>query len=141
MEEAAGLSEIVNGDDVRMVQGGQGAGFPGESSGERLVTGERFGKNLERDKAIELRLPGLEDATHPALADQFEDLQLREGGRHRLNRRSRWPAETASLSGVGRCRRPQQQAPGTKALGRVGWQAGGTGRTPGRRGFAHTSNS
>ena len=68
-------------------------------------------QNLQGDEAIELRLAGLEDDAHAALADEFEDLQLRKRGRQFLMRwrgrfgRSRpcrprwagWPASNRHL--------------------------------------------
>ena len=40
------------------------------------------GKNLQRDEALQFRLAGLENESHSALADQFEDFQLRKSCRH-----------------------------------------------------------
>ena len=44
-------------------------------------------QDLQGDEAIERRLPGLVDRPHAALAEQFQDLQLREEFRHFLHGR------------------------------------------------------
>jgi len=48
------------------------------------VPRQRLRQNLERNQAVELRLPCLEHATHPALADEFHDFQVRKRRRHGL---------------------------------------------------------
>ena len=47
-------------------------------SENRRLGRQRLWKNLQGDKAVELRLPGFEDETHTALADELEDFKLRE---------------------------------------------------------------
>ena len=62
-----------------MVQTGEHAALAIEALGELRVARQRIGQELERDKAVEMRLAGLEDEAHAAAPEQFEDLQLRKG--------------------------------------------------------------
>ena len=79
VEEGAGLAEVVDGDDVWVVEFGEGAAFAGEAFGEGGLFGEGLGEDFEGDEAIEFWLAGFVDETHAALADKFEDLEMGEG--------------------------------------------------------------
>jgi len=78
IEQSVRFAEVVNGDDVRMIELGERAGFTGEALGERRIAAPLGGQHLEGDESIELRLPGLVDSAHAALAEQAEDFQVRE---------------------------------------------------------------
>src|SRR5262249_30228668 len=70
--------EIVHGDDVRMIEPGQRPGLARETLGERWVARYLWRQDLDRDQAIELRLPGLVDRPHAPLAEQGQHLELGE---------------------------------------------------------------
>ena len=65
--------EPIDLGDVRMVGCRQCLRFAFESSEPVRIVGERFGQNLQRDIAIELRVPRAIDLTHSALADLSGD--------------------------------------------------------------------
>ena len=60
-------ADIVDLTDVRMVESGDGAGFPSKSF--RVL----LGGNLESDHAVEPGVASLIDDTHPAGADLREN--------------------------------------------------------------------
>ena len=70
------LAEVVNGDDVRMAQFGERAGFAAEAAGEIQVAAGARCEDFQGDEAIERRLARLVNRAHAALADDFEDFQL-----------------------------------------------------------------
>lgn len=78
--EAAGKTEIVNHNNVRMIEFGEDAGLAGESFGEMWVGAELLRQQLEGNFAIEVELARLEHEAHSATADEFNDLELREDG-------------------------------------------------------------
>ena len=49
------------------------------------------GRIFSATQPVELRLPGLEDHAHAALADEFEDFELRKSRGDLLQRRGRGP--------------------------------------------------
>ena len=73
-ERTAGiLAVVVHGDDVRVVQRGDGLGFlpePGHEIGVSAVFGA---EHLDRDVTIQLLVVGPVDGRHPALADRPKD--------------------------------------------------------------------
>jgi hypothetical protein len=75
-------ANIVDLADVGMVQSGDGLGFARKSIAELV------GRRLDRDIAIEARIPGAVDLAHTALAEQRKDLIWTEtvscGKRHVL---------------------------------------------------------
>ncbi len=75
---AAGLAEVVDGDDVRVVEAGQGLGLAGEALGEGGVGAALGGEELEGDEAAEGFLAGLVNHAHAAAAEAGKDLQLGE---------------------------------------------------------------
>ena len=65
--------DVVDGDDVRVLEGGGGLGFLLEAPAA-LRIGDAVGREeLERDVAIEARVVGLEDNAHPAPTELVED--------------------------------------------------------------------
>ena len=71
-----GPPRVIHGDDVRVIQPGKGLCLALESFCKGRVLLQFGVQNLEGDVAVEMALPGSEDESHPALADQFADLQL-----------------------------------------------------------------
>src|SRR5436305_1161327 len=65
---AAARAGVVNGADVRVIQGGGGAGLTAESFQPDGVAGAVFRKELERDRPVEAQLPRLVDDSHAAMA-------------------------------------------------------------------------
>ena len=66
--EAAGLAEVVNRDDVRVIQRGQRVGLAGEALRKSRIPGALGREQLERDEPIQRTLPRLVHHTHPAAA-------------------------------------------------------------------------
>ena len=77
--ELAGPSEVMHRDDIRMIEFRESLSFPRESFGEAGVRRMPRSQDLERHEPTERFLARLVDRTHPALADEFDDLQLRKG--------------------------------------------------------------
>src|SRR5262245_15819008 len=71
-----GRADLVNGDDVRVVQGGGGLGLLNKASQAVGVLGEFRWEQLERDPAFEARVKREINFTHPAFAQQGEDLVM-----------------------------------------------------------------
>ena len=70
--------DAVDGGNVWMIQGRQHARFalePGDAIG---VVAERFGQELDRNRATELRVGGLIDLAHPARAEVRRDFVVCE---------------------------------------------------------------
>ncbi len=66
--------DLVNGDDVRMIEGGGGAGLLDETAAAVLVRHTLGGKNLDRDHPAQARVPGAVDLAHSPRAQQRENL-------------------------------------------------------------------
>ncbi len=63
---AVDLLDRVDGDDVRVVEGGDGARFPLEAGQAAGVARGLGGQDLQRDLAAEPRVPGETDLAHAA---------------------------------------------------------------------------
>src|ERR1035441_10250615 len=101
-----------------MVEPRQHATFAREPLGKRRVGGQRLRANLEADQPLDSRLPGVEDKTHAALANQFQDFELgKSGGQFLVG----WGRRLGMLAfpGLGGDGRLHEKAPGTKPLGRL----------------------
>ena len=61
-------TDVVDGDDVRVVQGAGGLGFLDEAALAVGIGNLAGRKNLDGDGAPQLRVPGFEDDPHAALA-------------------------------------------------------------------------
>ncbi len=61
-------ADVVQGADVRVIEGSDGSGFALESLGEAV------GGNLDRDFASEARIAGAIDLAHATRADERENL-------------------------------------------------------------------
>ena len=119
VEETTRLAVIVDGYDARVVELGQQSGFPMEPFGEGPTSTCRHRQQLEGDWAVELGLPRPIHSPHAALANQFEDLELREGGRHHVKGRRRATVR-GCLVAFGRRGHRGQGALGAKPLLRLG---------------------
>ena len=92
-----GVAEVINVDDTRMIEFGQGPGFPAEALGKGGMWGGSLRQDFQGDDSIQVRLASLVDHAHAAHADQFNDLQLRE-----LRRQLSWVRwNTGARPGLG----------------------------------------
>ena len=74
-----GLIDLVDRANVGVVQRRRGTGFAKET-GLGVFRAECLsGKELERNKPLQAQILGFIDNTHPALAEFFEDLVMRDG--------------------------------------------------------------
>jgi hypothetical protein len=67
-------ADVVDGDDVGVGQGGDGARLFLEAPGELFVAREPLGKHLDRDLAAESRVARPIDLAHSSGAEQRQDL-------------------------------------------------------------------
>ena len=65
--------EAVDGGDVRMIQRREDLRLAFEAREAIGVFRERFGKNLERDRASEFEIPGAIDLAHASGAERRDD--------------------------------------------------------------------
>ena len=77
--DVGGLSDIVNGDDVRVVEGGCRAGLLLEAAQPVLVCGRRLRQHLDCYVPIEPLIVRPVDLAHPADADLLDDAVMAEG--------------------------------------------------------------
>ena len=89
--EAVGLTEIVDGDDMRMAEHGHRPSLAGKPLGKGRVLADLRREDFQRHQPVEPLLPGLVDHAHPAPAHQFQDFQV---GEMRLPTRPAWAART-----------------------------------------------
>ena len=80
-----GLAEVVNGDDVGMVEPGQGAGFAFEALGKSRVASFFAAEEFSAPRTGQAWLAGLVNRAHAALAQQFDDFELGKKPGHLLN--------------------------------------------------------
>ena len=80
IKDRAVLAEVVNSDDAGVAELGEGPRFASETLGESRILTEFGRQHLEGDEAVEPDLPGLVDHTHAALAQDFENFQVRKMG-------------------------------------------------------------
>ncbi len=76
--DAVRLLHLVDAGDVGMVQGGQNLGLALEAGEALRILRERLRQHLDRHPPAQLRVLGLEDLAHPALAELAGDLELKE---------------------------------------------------------------
>jgi hypothetical protein len=75
---AVGLADVVDGDDVGMVEGAEGAGFLLETLSPDGVAGNVGGQNFDRHRTIEPCVLGSEHLSHAAFAQLIEDFVVAE---------------------------------------------------------------
>ena len=112
--DAAFDADGVDGDDVRVVERGGGAGFVLEAGQLLLVEHRGERQDLQRDAAAERELLGLVDDAHAAAAELAEDAEVAEHaglldarcwmldvrvGWKRARRQ--WPANSSSMASAG----------------------------------------
>ena len=73
-------STAMDGDDVRVVERGDGLRFALEAGAALGVAGGAGGQHLDGDVAAQARVAGAVDLAHPAGADGGEDLVGAEAG-------------------------------------------------------------
>src|SRR5687768_5921262 len=69
--EVPGVSAVINGDYVRVIQCRRGACFLLEAAQTISVPGELCGKHFKRDPPPELRILGEKDRPHSTAAERF----------------------------------------------------------------------
>jgi hypothetical protein len=72
------LANLVDGDDVWVLKVGGGFGFPVEAPHVGLASQLAREYQFQRNCAVEIDLPGLEDDAHTAAGNFFEDLVIAE---------------------------------------------------------------
>jgi hypothetical protein len=86
--QTALVADVIQREDIRMVQGRDGAGLLFEPAQSIAIRCDRCGKNLDGDVAMEAGVTSAIDFAHPAGTDRGGDLvrtEHRSGGkRHRL---------------------------------------------------------
>ena len=75
---ALGAPDLVDGEDVRVVQGGGGAGLLGESGEPLRAGGEPLGQELHRDVAQEVVVARAVDLPHAPRTQHLEELVAAE---------------------------------------------------------------
>ena len=73
------LPDLMNGCDIRMIQGGGGARFAAEPFQRLRVFGKFFRQELQRHAAAKLGVLGLVDHPHSATAELLDDHVVRNG--------------------------------------------------------------
>ena len=68
-EHALGFDDRVDGDDVRVAEGGDGLGLALEQGAAGRVVGDALGQDLDGDVAVEPEVAGPPDDAHAALAE------------------------------------------------------------------------
>src|SRR5882762_1985460 len=74
-----GLTDVVDGADIRMVQCGSGLCFALEACQGLGILGDLVGQEFERDKAMQPGVLGLVDDSHAAATELFDDAVVRDG--------------------------------------------------------------
>ena len=101
-----------------MQQLGQRLRLPGEPFGKRRAAADARRQHLQCNDAVELFLAGFIDRAHAALADQLDDLQLRERSGQAFER-GRFGPLAAGLAGIGGDGRRRHEAFGADPLRRI----------------------
>ncbi len=88
--KSAGLAEVVNGDNARMIERRESLRLVRKALRELRIRHPFRCQQLERDEAVEQFLSRLVNHTHAAAPETFEDFELREM-RRQFGRRKRLP--------------------------------------------------
>jgi hypothetical protein len=75
---AALVINLVNGADVRMIQGGRSLRFALESGQSLRVFGDFIGQEFQGDETMQLHVLGLVDDTHATAAELLDDAIVRD---------------------------------------------------------------
>ena len=84
------LSNVINGANVWMVQGGGSFSFALESSDGLGIAGKLIGQELQGNEAVKPRVLGFVDDTHTAAAQLLDDAVVQDGLTDELGRRGHW---------------------------------------------------
>ena len=93
------LADVVDGADVGMVQRGCGLRLALKAAERLRILGDFIGQKLEGDEAVQPRVFGFVDHTHPAAAQLLDDAVVRDGLSDHGFRRSE-KDEAAMLGGA-----------------------------------------
>jgi hypothetical protein len=74
--QGPGIGEILNADNSRVLQQGDGLRLSPKTRGKALVGGEVGVENFEGDVTLGLGIVGLVDLGHPPMTDLFDDAIL-----------------------------------------------------------------
>jgi len=137
-EHPARLAKVVNGDDVRMTQPGQGLGLALKAFCELRLGALLRRENLQGHQAVELRLACLVHHAHAAAAEALEDLELGETRGDLVGRRHGFHDLCSMRPRLHGCFRLRGQADPhdaarAQSLGRLGGQSRAAARTRARR--------
>src|SRR6266508_1543870 len=136
-EDSALLADVVDGEDVRMVQGRDGPRLPFEPNLQLRLSAEPLRHDLDRDLPVQPRVPSPIHLSHPARAERRENLiraEPRSGPDHKspttslivLSGLSAPPANLGSRAGATRelsrpaCSRGTATRPGSRRSSRSG---------------------
>ena len=75
---AVGFADVVDGADIRMVEGGSGLGFALEAGESLRIGGNVFGEEFEGDETMEAGVFGFVNDTHAAAAEFVRDVVVGE---------------------------------------------------------------
>ncbi len=78
VRKAGGLADLVDGDDVRVIEGGRGPRLLCETAHPLRVGRVALGQELDRDLALEILIERAPDFAHPARAQPGEKLVAAE---------------------------------------------------------------
>ena len=95
---SAFFANVVDGADVGMIESRGRLRFPPEPGQRLRVARYVFWQELERDEAVQPRILGLVDDTHPTAANFFQDSVVRDGFTNHVS-----PWERQRLWGHLRC--------------------------------------
>src|SRR5687767_13732193 len=87
MSGSRSLAAFVDDHDVRMVQGGRGAGLLVEADEELPIFGDLLALNLQCDFPSQPRITCAVDLSHPPMAEESQDPLGAEDGAVRENHR------------------------------------------------------
>ena len=73
------LADIVDGANIRMIEGGGGVRFAAETLERLAIFGHFFGKEFQGDGAVQAGVFGFVDHAHAATAEFFENAVVRNG--------------------------------------------------------------
>ncbi len=76
--EAVRFAKLMHGDDRRVIQLGQCAGFAREAFGKGGIFADFRRQDFQSDVAVEPRLTRFVNGSHASLAQQLDDFELRE---------------------------------------------------------------
>jgi hypothetical protein len=73
------FTDVVDGANVGVIEGGSGLRFPFETGKGLRIFGDRVGKELEDDTAMKTGVVGLIDDAHTTAANSFDDAVMGDG--------------------------------------------------------------